>query len=66
MYYLLQSSIAHVGPRWYMVRVQRVELWSQPWEGHIIAVIRYPQKHLEPPAGIEPATYALRKRRSTS
>jgi hypothetical protein len=25
-----------------MVRVRRVELLSQPWEGHIIAVIRYP------------------------
>ena len=26
-----------------VVRVGRVELPSQPWEGHIIAVIRYPQ-----------------------
>ncbi len=26
-----------------MVRVGRVELPSQPWEGHIIAVIRYPR-----------------------
>ncbi len=26
-----------------LVRVRRVELLSQPWEGHIIAVIRYPQ-----------------------
>ena len=26
-----------------LVRVRRVELLSQPWEGHIIAVIRYPR-----------------------
>lgn len=26
----------------YMVRVRRVELLSQPWEGHIMAVIRHP------------------------
>lgn len=27
-----------------MVRVERVELSSHPWEGYIIAVIRYPRK----------------------
>ncbi len=28
-----------------LVRVRRVELLSQPWEGHIIAVIRYPHRY---------------------
>jgi hypothetical protein len=81
-----------------MVRVLGIEPSAQPWEGYILATIRYPQAAggglrtpclaatkmlaflwsktrsrfyhwctnlLEPPAGIEPATYALRKRRST-
>ena len=26
-----------------LVRVRRIELLSQPWEGHIMAVIRHPQ-----------------------
>lgn len=46
-----------------MVRVAGVEPTSQPWEGRIIAVIRHP---LEPPAGLEPATHALRMRCSTN
>ena len=50
-----------------VVRVERIELSSYPWEGYIMAVIRYPPDYnMEPPAGIEPATYALRVRRSTN
>lgn len=46
-----------------MVRMAGVEPTSQPWEGCIIAAILHP---LEPSTGIEPVTYALRKRRSTN
>jgi hypothetical protein len=67
-------------PKMGMVRVGRVELPSQPWEGYIIAAIRHPRisffrlTHsmficervlLEPPRGFEPRTSALRKRRSS-
>ena len=51
-----------------LVRVLGVEPSSQPWEGYILAAIRYPltaMPVLEPPAGIEPATCALRMRCST-
>lgn len=46
-----------------MVRVARIELASQPWEGRVM-----PLNHtrVEPPSGIEPLTYALRMRRSTN
>ena len=46
-----------------MVRVEGVEPSFQPWEGYIIAVIRYP---LEPPSRIELLTYTLRMCRSTN
>jgi hypothetical protein len=46
----------------FVVRMAGVEPASQPWEGHIIAVIRH---SLEPPWGFEPQTPALRKRCSS-
>ena len=63
-----------------LVRVAGVEPASEPWEGPIIAVIRHPLactrapsvtegcycQKLEPISGLEPLTYALRKRRSTN
>ena len=47
---LLRKSLEKIAPEGdnflfssTMVRVRRIELLSQPWEGHIMAVIRHPQ-----------------------
>ena len=47
---LLRKSLEKIAPQGdnflfssTMVRVRRIELLSQPWEGHIMAVIRHPQ-----------------------
>ena len=56
-----------------LVRVEGVGPSSHPWEGYIIAVIRYPRFYLtkrltyvEPMAGVEPVTCSLRMSCSTS
>lgn len=40
-----------------MERVRGIEPLSRPWQGRIIATIRYPQIMMVPRAGIEPALY---------
>lgn len=46
-----------------MVRIERIELSTQPWEGYILPL--YDTREMEPSWGIEPQTSALRKRRSS-
>ncbi len=51
-----------------MVRVQRVELWFQPWEGYVLPLYDtriLESKVLEPPRRFELRTPALRKRCSS-
>ena len=51
-----------------MVRVQRVELWFQPWEGYVLPLYDtriFGSKVLEPPRRFELRTPALRKRCSS-